>query len=738
MVQVIVSHYLKRLLTTIKNAISFRLMVALFSVISFGTFAQAAVDITTELAQIDAATPENEQKLREMLKFVDGDDAVLVKLRLARSYRKSSQADKAKLIVDELLVNIDDLPIELQIKVHVSNAQYFRATNQYAKAVEVMEKYALPLAEPDSPQLGILYQHTGVFYRLQMKLLDAKEYYFKALDKYQISQDEEGEAEIYGNLGVLYASEGDLVLAAEYQIRSMRYFEERNDVGALAGNYFSLAELYYKSQQYDESLAYYFKALEFDLKLNSMQDVGYDYHRIGSIYLKQGLLDEATRYTEKAANIFVKHSAPQVLARAYLQLAKIATQQELNTERLLYIDLAEQAALESGAEHQLGLVWRAYGQYFFDTEQNVEAKDYFERALAITQKKGLLEGQLREHELLSQVYNKLDEPNEAFEHLSAAYDLKQQLDSEQRINELERHKRDINLLQEQVKVAKLEEQRHKAEQQIVEQRSTMIVIVFIAALILVFLVLAIYLLGQRRKIALLRAKLYEDALSQKNQLLADVSHELRTPLTALKLQVDSLRYHLVDDVDLSYQKLSTKITDLNHLISDIYELALSDVEGFSFNKHPVDVIPLLSAWSSEFAGEVKAQNLTWTSQFTVEHAVVNIDIDRIKQVFANVVSNSIKYTDKPGMVDLNVAIKGKEIVCVVQDTAPSVDEDELDKIFERLYRVEKSRNRKTGGSGLGLAICRNIINAHQGNISAKKGRLGGIAIVIKLPIYDGK
>ena len=316
-----------------------------------------------------------------------------------------------------------------------------------------------------------------------------------------------------------------------------------------------------------------------------------------------------------------------------------------------------------------------------------------------------------------------------------AFNIQLQLNSEQQIKEMERHKRDINLLQEQVKVTKLEKEQLRIKEEVIAHKAINQRNISIFFIMIVLFVVIVFMLYQRRKIALLKAKLYQDALAEKNQLLADVSHELRTPLTALKLQIDALRYKVVENVDLSYQKLSDKVMDINRLIADIYELATSDANGLSFTTEQCNVIPILREWNNEFSQYVEQQGFSWRLCTHVESAQVKIDIDRIKQVLSNLISNSVNYTDKPGEIQLSATIRQDSLVLIVKDSAPTVNDEDLEKIFERLYRVEKSRNRQTGGSGLGLAISQNIILAHQGEIFAKKSNTGGLAVIIKLPIF---
>ena len=732
---------LSKMLQTANNVKYFPLLIcSVFLIFIYPNGAQAATvnapSIEEKLSVIVSSSKSAERKVTRLMEVSQGNDLVLVKLKLINIFRQSSQHTKAKLLLDELLNTIDQLDQELKIRILVSHAQLQRSNNNYAKAVDIMLKQVLPLALPNSPQLAKIYQLTGVFFRLQMKLEQAKKYYNLALKSFRDANDREGEAKIYSNLGVLYESYGDLVLAAEYQKRAMRYFEKVNDVAELATNYFNLGELYFRSQDYPNSLAFYVKALALDSQLNNMQDVGYDHHRIGTIYLRQNNYVEALASTQKAIEIFINLSAQQVLSRSYVQQAKIFADMNNSSARLKSLNLARIAAQRAASDHQLRVVWHSFGQYFLEKGESQKAKSYAEKALFLSDKLGLSIYQLDDYELLSQIYKNLENYKLSQQYLQLAFDLQLQLNSEQQIKEMERHKRDINLLQEQVKVTKLEEEQLRIEEEVIAHKAINQRNISIFIIIIVLLVVIVFMLYQRRRIAVLKAQLYQDALTQKNQLLADVSHELRTPLTALKLQIDALQYKLVENVDLSYQKLSSKVMDINRLISDIYELAMSDVNGLSFTTEQCDIIPMLREWSHEFSQYVEQQGFSWHLCAHVESAQVNVDIDRIKQVLSNLISNSVKYTDNPGDIQLSATIKQDALVLIVKDSAPTVNDDELERIFERLYRVEKSRNRQTGGSGLGLAISQSIILAHHGEIFAKKSNIGGLAIIIKLPLAE--
>ena len=106
------------------------------------------------------------------------------------------------------------------------------------------------------------------------------------------------------------------------------------------------------------------------------------------------------------------------------------------------------------------------------------------------------------------------------------------------------------------------------------------------------------------------------------------------------------------------------------------------------------------------------------------------------QLIGNLFENSYRYTDKNGQIHINLQQTNDHILLTIEDSAPAVPEDALPKLFDRLYRVDKSRSRANGGSGLGLSICENIVKMHNGKISAQHSELGGLKIVISLPIKD--
>jgi two-component system sensor histidine kinase BaeS len=166
----------------------------------------------------------------------------------------------------------------------------------------------------------------------------------------------------------------------------------------------------------------------------------------------------------------------------------------------------------------------------------------------------------------------------------------------------------------------------------------------------------------------------------------------------------------------------------------LYQLALNDAGALDYRYSAVHLAPLIeetiALHSPGFADVGLVLEINLTSTRTVRG-----DARRLAQLLDNLLANARRYTDAPGRVRVTLDDVGTQLRLSVEDTAPGVPQASLPLLFERLYRVERSRNRAAGGAGLGLAICRAIVEAHKGKIQASASPLGGLLILVSLPTY---
>lgn len=224
----------------------------------------------------------------------------------------------------------------------------------------------------------------------------------------------------------------------------------------------------------------------------------------------------------------------------------------------------------------------------------------------------------------------------------------------------------------------------------------------------------------------------------RRQWVADISHELRTPVAVMRAEIEAIQDGVRQCTPDTIHSLHDEMLCLNRLVDDLHQLAMSDLGALSYRKQEVDLVSILDNAVELYRNEFAARNISISSE-ALPHGCVSIfgDPGRIHQLFANLLDNSLKYTDEGGRLLISMTTDKSRVIIDFKDTAPTVTATDLERLFERLYRVESSRNRATGGAGLGLSICRNIVEAHDGSIDARKSELGGLWVRVELPMKEG-
>lgn len=221
----------------------------------------------------------------------------------------------------------------------------------------------------------------------------------------------------------------------------------------------------------------------------------------------------------------------------------------------------------------------------------------------------------------------------------------------------------------------------------------------------------------------------------RRQWMADTSHELRTPLTVLATHLEAMRDGVLPASPEKLQALSRTVADMNRLVSDLALLATAEAGAHDYRYESVPVAGLLAELEGNFAPRLQAAGLTLAvKDDTPPGTALRADHLRLAQVLGNLLTNAGRYTDAGGQVRVGARRSGDLVEVVVEDSAPGVPAETLPRLFERFYRVDASRSRKSGGSGLGLAICRAIVQAHGGTIAAGASPLGGLHVMLRLPL----
>ncbi|AOR24426.1 sensor histidine kinase [Clostridium taeniosporum] len=213
-----------------------------------------------------------------------------------------------------------------------------------------------------------------------------------------------------------------------------------------------------------------------------------------------------------------------------------------------------------------------------------------------------------------------------------------------------------------------------------------------------------------------------EAEKTKTDLITNVSHDLRTPLTSIMGYIGLVkegRYQNKEEMNEYLGIAHNKAQKLNLLIEDLFEYTKLNNNAIKFCKEKVNLCELLSQLIDEMTPILDENSIIMNKKFDVDKAYVLIDVVKMLRVFENLIMNAIKYSIKPGKIIVGLYQKDDYITFVCRNNGEHISKEKLDKVFDRFYRVDESRNTTTGGTGLGLAICKNIINLHEGKIWAE-------------------
>jgi len=223
----------------------------------------------------------------------------------------------------------------------------------------------------------------------------------------------------------------------------------------------------------------------------------------------------------------------------------------------------------------------------------------------------------------------------------------------------------------------------------------------------------------------------------RNEFLGNVAHELRTPIFAIQLSLETLADGAVNDPEVNLNFLGKAVRQSNRLKELVDDLiSISKLEaGMKLSKRYFSINNLIRETINELSGIVSNKKITLSLENeTSDNTHVFADSERIKQVLINLIDNSVKYTLENGSIILKTTDSDKCVLISVEDTGLGIPKEDLPRIFERFYRVDKTRSRDMGGSGLGLSIVKHILELHNSQIKVDSETDRGTKFEFTLPV----
>lgn len=232
------------------------------------------------------------------------------------------------------------------------------------------------------------------------------------------------------------------------------------------------------------------------------------------------------------------------------------------------------------------------------------------------------------------------------------------------------------------------------------------------------------------------AEKLEQVEAMRRRLIGDVSHELRTPLTAIKGSMEGLMDGVLPATNDTYQQLHMEADRLNRLVDDLQELSRVEAHASQLDIQRVDFANVVQTVAKRVSAQLESKRLSLDLDLPADPPPVQADEDRTVQVLTNLVNNAIQYTNVGGTITISVARLDGALQVSVRDTGVGISAEHLPHIFDRFYRVDKSRSRRAGGgSGIGLTIAKHIVEQQGGKIWVDSdGESKGSVFVFTLPL----
>jgi signal transduction histidine kinase len=224
------------------------------------------------------------------------------------------------------------------------------------------------------------------------------------------------------------------------------------------------------------------------------------------------------------------------------------------------------------------------------------------------------------------------------------------------------------------------------------------------------------------------------SVNARRQMTADIAHELRTPLSLILGHAEAVHDGVLPPTPENFEIIREEAMRLEHLVNDLRILSLADAGELTMSLQIVEPERLLQEVASLYQYQTQRKNITLELDIASPLSNIEVDPGRMTQVLTNILDNALRHTPEGGWITLAAKEIDDQVELAIQDSGPGLKAKDLERIFERFYRTDASRQREEdGGSGLGLAIAKSIVQAHGGQLSAESAAGEGLKAIVRLP-----
>jgi signal transduction histidine kinase len=711
----------------------------IFPKVSFAEFTTKSLN--QELAQISATTEDAPNKIINILTKVEKQQEPELEattlLFLMKIYNQKKDNEKIVQVYEKFnLITSKNNFHKLEAKaLYILSRVEFRAEN-FEKTLFILENKLFSLAKEHSPDiLGRSYSFAADVAAIQQNFVKHDKYFNLAITQLKIDKNIPLLAETLANRGSYLSIFGQIEAALPPLVQAVKYQLELDDKKGLFISYRAIGRINHEVGDFESAIVYFKKALELNIKsqrnLASLSfSMAFTYHELKEY-------DDALVHITNAEKIIRKSTNKRNLATILIGKATILVKNKdlsaafdtLNNA----LDLAKLVKSERIDED----LYLSFAKYYLAVKDNIAAVKSLEVSLAIESKR--ISMTTDKYETAVGIYQKVGKYENAFIYSQKLREIeikKSKIKDEKRIvdqqNQIEvlTEQKNTAIVKQQLLLEQNQVQLHQAQQ----KQLWLYGGILIACLFGVFSFIY-FKQAKKKRVALEQSKTVMALMEQKNQFIANVAHDLKNPLTVIQVHLEALRDGMVKNPDKAHEILNKRIGLLTNIIDDLRQVSLVEMGTLVLDKQPFEFSSWLRQEVIAYQPLIESNDLRIESMVEVNTSTSILgDESRLSQVLANLIKNSIRYTSAGGKIIISAKQTHNNIVMHIEDTSPSVDETELEQLFEQSYRSDKTKYMSSEGSGFGLYICKEIIEAHQGTISASLSNFGGLCITINLPI----
>ena len=523
-----------------------------------------------------------------------------------------------------------------------------------------------------------------------------------------------------------------LTLALEYKLKRREVIQQMSpSISLQAGISYSIAQSYLDLEQYEKAKNEFIIALSFDRQTGSLSDIGHSLVKLSQCEYGLKNYDAALEYAQEAQQVFASYNSARNTAWANHNIAINLLEVDKATQALT---IEKQVFTELKQDDHLYIdVLLTLAKLYIGSTEYEQAKHFAEQAYKLSNQKNKLQKQVTALEHLITVAVQQADYKQALSYQRTITELEKGFarnNYNQRLAELQNS---IAMRDRDLAIQDLKLQDNEKSQAIASQRQTILYSILLFSLLLAVMGIALLRIRQRKQLIEQRRNYLDKQISQRSKLLSQVAHELSGPLTGLRLHLETLQAGLTQFNELTYEKLNQKVTDMATLVTDLNKISLLEQSSFQLNVTTLNAAEYFQSLHADMAIQLDKFEVRF-SQNVADELNFECDATRLSQLFANLISNSLKYTNHPGKINLTISQNQTQLLICYEDSAPGVSDESLAKIFDHLYRMPDLKTVKQSGSGIGLAIVKQIVEAHNWHITAAHSELGGVRYDLTIPI----